>query len=137
MERFSFVFLIAGLLFFGLAFAVSGWVPMLPVQHLEVRTVEQMAAQPPLAFLELKDEYPQALRRRVRHGERFRGLRRGAAAGPQDLHRRGLLALPQPAESGRGASDEARFGRKSFPEEHHNELNMPPLVGHPADRPPT
>ena len=60
MERFSFVFLVAGLGFFALAFAVSAWIPMLPVQHLEVRTVEQLAAIPPLDFLELKDDYPEA-----------------------------------------------------------------------------
>ncbi len=58
MERFSFVFLVAGLLFFALAFAVSGWIPMLSVQHLEVRTVEQLAALPPLEFSELRDQYP-------------------------------------------------------------------------------
>ena len=36
MERFSFVFLVAGVLFFALAFAVSGWLPMLVVSDLDV-----------------------------------------------------------------------------------------------------
>lgn len=45
MERFSFVFFVAGLLCFAFAFVVSAWFPMLPVQGLEVRTVEQMARQ--------------------------------------------------------------------------------------------
>ena len=60
MERFSFVFLVAGLVFFGLAFVVSAWFPMLPVQDLEVRTLEQMAQQQPLEFLELQEQYPEA-----------------------------------------------------------------------------
>ena len=44
MERFSFIFLVAGLLFFAFAFVVSAWIPMLPVQDLEVRTVDLAGA---------------------------------------------------------------------------------------------
>ena len=48
MERFSFIFLVAGLICFAFAFVVSAWFPMLPVQDLEVRTLEQLAQQQPL-----------------------------------------------------------------------------------------
>ena len=40
MERFSFIFLVAGIGFFVLAFVASAWLPMLPVRGLEVRSVE-------------------------------------------------------------------------------------------------
>jgi hypothetical protein len=63
MERFSFIFLIAGLGFFILAFAVSAYLPMLPVSDLEVKTVEELAADPPVDFIELKEQYPRAYRR--------------------------------------------------------------------------
>lgn len=63
MERFSFIFLVAGLIFFAIAFAVSAYLPMLPVQNLEVRTVAQLAEHPPLTFLELKEQYPGAYRK--------------------------------------------------------------------------
>ncbi len=128
MERFNFVFLVAGLGFFALAFAVSAWIPMLPVQHLEVRTVEQLASVPPLEFLELKDDYPQAF------AAAFGGMSDEAAfaealrtghktyIGEACWHCHSQQVRPW-------GGDEARYGRRSFPEEYHNELNMPPLWG--------
>lgn len=62
MERFGFIFLVAGLGFFVLAFVVSAVLPMLPVQDLQVQTVEDLAADPPVTFLELKQDYPRAFR---------------------------------------------------------------------------
>ena len=63
MERFSFVFLVAGLGFFALAFLVSAWIPMLPVRGLHVRTVAELASVPPLEFVELARDYPEAYRK--------------------------------------------------------------------------
>ncbi len=63
MERFSFIFLIAGLGFFALAFAVSAVLPTLPVADLQAQTLEELAANPPLTFIELKDQYPRAYRK--------------------------------------------------------------------------
>lgn len=128
MERFSFVFLVAGLLFFALAFAVSGWIPMLPVQDLEVRSVDQMAGEPPLEFLELADQYPEA------YQAAFAGLSQQEAfaealrighktyVGEACWHCHSQQIRPW-------GGDEARYGRRSFPEEYHNALNMPPLWG--------
>ena len=129
MERFSFIFMVAGLLFFALAFAVSGWIPMLPVQDLEVRTVEQLAAQPPLEFLELEEQYPEAWQAAfggLSHSEAFaEALRVGhkTYVGEACWHCHSQQIRPW-------GNDEARYaGRRSFPEEYHNELNMPPLWG--------
>lgn len=128
MERFSFIFLVAGLLFFALAFAVSGWIPMLPVRHLEVRTVEQLAAQPPLAFYELEEQYGEAYEKAfggMSDTEAFAAaLRLGHKTyiGEACWHCHSQQIRPW-------GGDEARYGRKSYPEEYHNELNMPPLWG--------
>lgn len=128
MERFSFIFLVAGLLFFALAFAVSGWIPMLPVQHLEVRTVDQLAAIPPLEFLELRDQYPDAFIKAFGEApmpEAFAdALRTGHKiyVGEACWHCHSQQIRPW-------GNDEARYGRKSYPEEYHNKLNMPPLWG--------
>lgn len=62
MERFSFVFLVAGLGFFALAFAICAYLPMLPVQDLEIKTVEDLAKNVPVTFIELKEQYPRAYR---------------------------------------------------------------------------
>lgn len=128
MERFSFVFLVAGLLFFVLAFVISGWIPMLPVQDLEVRSVEQLAAHPPLAFLELEDQYPEAF------AKAFPGLNteEAFAEALKTGHKiyRGEACWHCHSQQVRPwGGDEARYGRRSFPEEYHNELNMPPLWG--------
>jgi hypothetical protein len=128
LERFSFVFLVAGLFFFAVAFVVSGWFPMLPVSDLEVRTVEQMAATPPLSFLELSEDYPEAFAKAF-----------GPEPGPDAFAE--ALRIGHKTYVGEACwhchsqqirpwgNDEARYGRKSFPEEYHNELNMPPLWG--------
>lgn len=128
MERFSFVFLVAGVLFFALAFVVSGWLPMLAVKDLEVRTLDQLASEQPLEFLQLKEQYPEAW-------EKAFGGKSDAAAF------REALVLGHRTYVGEGCwhchsqqirpwgNDEARYGRRSYPEEYHNVLNMPPLWG--------
>ncbi len=128
MERFSFVFLVAGIGFFAIAFVASAWIPMLPVQHLEVRTVEQLAAGQPLEWHELKDQYPEAFE------AAFGGMSDEAAfaealrvghktyVGEACWHCHSQQVRPW-------GNDEARYGRRAFPEEYHNELNMPPLWG--------
>ncbi|MCB1036238.1 MAG: cbb3-type cytochrome c oxidase subunit II [Acidobacteria bacterium] len=101
---------------------------MLPVQHLEVRSVEQMAAQPPLEFFQLKEDYPEAFAKAfgdVPMEAAFAdALRTGhkTYVGEACWHCHSQQIRPW-------GNDEARYGRKSFPEEYHNELNMPPLWG--------
>ncbi len=128
MERFSFVFLVAGLLFFGLAFVVSGWFPMLPVQDLEVRSLDQLAQQPPLEFFELQDQYPEAF------AAAFPGMSiTDAFAQALDLGHRTYVGEGcwhcHSQQIRPWGNDEARYGRRSYPEEYHNTLNMPPLWG--------
>ncbi len=128
MERFSFIFIVAGLLFFALAFATSAWMPMLPVRNLEVRTVEQLASVPPLEFYELAEQYPEAYH--TAFGDQApeaafeEALRLGHKiyVGEACWHCHSQQIRPW-------GNDEARYGRKSYPEEYHNELNMPPLWG--------
>ena len=128
MERFSFIFLVAGLGFFALAFGLSAALPMLPVKGLEVRTVEQLAEKPPLQFTMLKEDYPEAFEKA------FGGLTEQEAFA--DALRTGLKVYKGEAcwhchsqQIRPWGNDETRFGRVSFPEEYMNELNMPPLWG--------
>lgn len=128
MERFSFIFMVAGIGFFAIAFVASAWIPMLPVQHLEVRTVEQLAEQQPLEWSELQEQYPEAFDKAFggqSQSEAFAdALRIGhkTYVGEACWHCHSQQIRPW-------GNDEARFGRRSFPEEYHNELNMPPLWG--------
>lgn len=128
MERFSFIFLTAGIGFFALAFAVSGWLPMLPVKDMEVQTVEQLAEKVPIDFILLSEEYPEAFAKAF--GEKpdsaafAKALRMGHKVyiGEACWHCHSQQIRPW-------GNDEARFGRRAYPEEFHNELNMPPLWG--------
>lgn len=128
MERFSFVFLVAGLFFFALAFAISAVIPMMTVADLDVRTVEQLASKPPYEFALLSEQYPEAYEKAfsgMSETEAFaEALRVGHKTyiGEACWHCHSQQVRPW-------GGDEARYGPKSFPEEYHNELNMPPLWG--------
>jgi cbb3-type cytochrome c oxidase subunit II len=128
LERFSFVFLVAGLFFFALAFVVSGWFPMIPVQDLETRTLGELSQQQPLEFLELREQYPEAFEKAfpgMNDEEAFAAaLARGHKAYVAEAcwHCHSQQVRPW-------GNDEARYGPKSFPEEYQNVLNMPPLWG--------
>lgn len=128
MERFSFVFLVAGLGFFGLAFAVSAWIPMLPVQDLEVRTVEQLASVQPQEFLDLEDEYPEAFVKAYGDVSDAAAFEDALRTGHKTYVAEGCWHCHSQQVRPWGA-DEARYGHRSYPEEYHNELNMPPLWG--------
>ena len=128
MERFSFIFLVAGIGFFVLAFVVSAWIPMMPVRGLHVRTIEELAAVPPLEFENLRDQYPEAFKKA--YGDQpmpaafAEALRVGRKAYVAEAcwHCHSQQVRPW-------GNDEARYGRVSFPEEYHNKMNMPPLWG--------
>jgi len=128
LERFSFIFLIAGLGCFALAFVASAVFPMMTVQDLEVRTVEQLASVQPIEFAELRRDYPEAFQRAF-------GDKDDAAAFEEALrlgHKTYIGEACWHCHSQQvrpWGNDEARYGRKSYPEEYHNELNMPPLWG--------
>jgi cytochrome c oxidase cbb3-type subunit 2 len=128
LERFSFIFLVAGLFFFVLAFVVSGWFPMIPVQDLETRTLEQLSQQQPLEFLELKEQYPEA------YDKAFPGMndQEAFSAALKFGHKIYVAEACWHCHSQQirpWGNDEARYGPKSFPEEYQNVLNMPPLWG--------
>jgi hypothetical protein len=128
LERFSFVFVVAGLGFFALAFVVSAWFPMLPVQGMEVRTVEQLAEQPPLEFLELAQQYPAAYERAFGGNTEIAAFAEALRIGHDTYVAEGCWHCHSQQVRPWG-NDEARYGARSFPEEYHNELNMPPLWG--------
>lgn len=128
MERFSFVFLVAGLFCFAFAFTVSAWFPMLPVRDLEIRTLEQLAQQQPLEFSELKEQYPEAFEKAFEGKPDAEAFADALRAGHKTYIAEACWHCHSQQVRPWG-NDEARYGRKSFPEEYHNELNMPPLWG--------
>ena len=128
MERFSFVFLVAGLGFFALAFAVSAWIPMLPVKDLEVRTLEQISAQVPMDVLDLKEEYPEAFEKAFPGMSIEQAFTEALRTGHK-IYRGEACWHCHSQQVRPWGGDEARYGQRSFPEEYNHELAMPPLWG--------
>ena len=132
MERFGFVFLVAGLGFFILAFVVSAWLPWLPFTEEDFskgyKTVAQLAKNPPLEFVELREQYPAPFQKAFgdkSDEEAFAEalvVGRKIYVGEACWHCHSQQVRPV-------GGDEARFGRISYPEEYNNELNYPPLWG--------
>jgi hypothetical protein len=128
LERFSFIFLVAGLLFFALAFVVSGWFPMMHTRGMEVRTVEQLAQVPPAEFFDLKDQYPEAYAAAFPEMDDVTAFAEALRTGHKTYVAEACWHCHSQQIRPWG-NDEARYGRKSYPEEYHNRLNMPPLWG--------
>ncbi len=129
MERFSFIFLAAGVACFVFAFAVSAVLPMLPVKDMHVQTIAELAENVPVDFEELAEQYPDAFQKAFgstqADSETFaKALVRGHKVYVSEAcwHCHSQQVRPW-------GNDEARFGRVAYPEEYHNELNMPPLWG--------
>jgi hypothetical protein len=128
LERFSFIFLVAGIGFFALAFVLSAWLPMVPVKDLHVRTLEELASVPPVQFLELKQDYPEAFRKAYGDARPEAAFAEALTVGHRAYIGEGCWHCHSQQVRPWGG-DEAQYGRVSFPEEYHNVLNMPPLWG--------
>ncbi len=128
MERFSFIFLVAGLGFFALAFVVSAWFPMMAVQNLDIQPVEALAESPPITFRELREQYPEAYAKAFGDKDEKEAFAEALRVGHKTYigeacwHCHSQQVRPW-------GNDEARYGQVSFPEEYHHELAMPPLWG--------
>jgi len=128
MERFSFIFLVAGIGFFLLAFFVSALVPMVPVKDLQTATLKELASRVPLDFIELREEYPDAFKKAFGDKNDEEALAEALTVG----HRAYIAEACWHCHSQQvrhWGNDEARFGRVSYPEEYQNVLNKPPLWG--------
>ena len=128
MERFSFIFLVAGIGFFVLAFLVSGYAPYMQFQGLQVVSIQELAARPPLDFVELREQYPEAFAKAFPGKSDSEAFAEALVLGKASYvgeacwhcHSQQVRAV---------GGDEARFGRISYPEEYNNELNYPPMWG--------
>ena len=128
MERFGFVFLVAGLSFFVLAFAVSGWVPFIPFADLEVLSIEDISEQVPLDFVELRHQYPEAFTKAFGSKSDSEALGEALVLGRKIYVGEGCWHCHSQQVRPVG-NDEARFGRVHYGEEFNNDLNYPALWG--------
>jgi len=128
MERFGFVFLVAGLGFFALAFVVSGVLPWIQFKDLPVVTVQDLARDVPLEFAELREQYPEAFTKAFGDKTDSEALAEAIVLGRKAYIGEGCWHCHSQQVRPWGG-DEARFGRVSYPKEYNNDMNYPVLWG--------
>lgn len=128
MERFSGVFLVAGLIFFGFSFVVMAVIPYLHFVDLPVKSAEAVAAPVVEVMEDLERRYPESFARAFPEGPSLANtaaaLRRGRdiyiAEGCWHCHSQFIRPV---------SSEDRRWGKISYPEEYQNELQLPQLMG--------
>ena len=128
VERFQFIFLVAGIGFFVLAFFVSGIVTVNAVSDLPYTSLDEMAQEVSPYFTALSRQYPDQFEKYYPGGptsENYRealNLGRNVYIGEACWHCHTQQVRPV-------ANEDVRFGPVSTAAEQQNELMKPQLMG--------
>lgn len=130
MERFYTLVFIAGIACFGVAFLLSmifPWMSLRSYHGMDYRSLEQLAARPSQAFVELSQSHPEAFREvygEVSPASYAKALQRGRDiyVGQACWHCHSQFVRVV-------ASEEQRWGPPSLAQEYQNALNKPHLWG--------
>jgi len=127
MERFGANFLIAGVITFLLGFFLQGVMPIITLRKTPVKTVEEMAANPPDSFYQLAEDYPAEFRKVYGepNAQSFaKALRTGRDVYVAEAcwHCHSQFVRPV-------SNEDLRFGPVSTAEEYQNDMFLPHLFG--------
>lgn len=141
MERFGFIFLVAGGIFFAISFVIMGALPIVQYSDLKVVTLEQITRDIPYQFQELARDYPAEF-------EAAFGTKEATAAAFADALTTGRevyigeacwhchsqqIRRIDPNTGEEVGHDISRWagdtGLESQAEEYFNDLNYPPMLG--------
>jgi len=128
IEKFQFIFLVAGIGFFVLAFIVSGVVTVNALTNLPYTTLDQISQDVSPYFVALSKQYPEQFDKYYPGGptpENYREallLRRNTYIGEACWHCHSQQVRPV-------ANEDVRFGPVSTAAEQQHELMMPQLMG--------
>lgn len=128
IEKFQFIFLVAGIGFFVLAFIVSGVVTVNALSNLPYTTLDEISQNVDPYFVALSNQYPQQFEKYYPGGptpENYREalkLARDTYIGEACWHCHSQQVRPV-------ANEDVRFGPVSTAAEQQHELMMPQLMG--------
>jgi cbb3-type cytochrome oxidase cytochrome c subunit len=128
IEKFQFVFLVAGIGFFALAFVVSGVVTVNAVSNLPYSTLDQLSQDVSPYFVALSKQYPEQFDKYYPGGptpQNYRealNLGRNVYIGEACWHCHSQQVRPV-------ANEDVRFGPVSTAAEQQHELMLPQLLG--------
>ena len=128
IEKFQFIFLVAGIGFFALAFIVSGVVTVNALSNLPYTTLDELSQDVSPYFVALSKQYPEQFEKYYPGGptsENYREallLARNTYIGEACWHCHSQQVRPV-------ANEDVRFGPVSTAAEQQHELMMPQLMG--------
>ncbi len=141
MERFNFIFVVAGIGFFALAFVIMGALPLAQYQGIDVVTMDKLATNIPYQFGELARDYPDAFEKafgtREPTAEAFKdaletGRRAYIAEACWHCHTQQIRRV-DPNDGTEVGNDISRWASdtrlESHADEYHNAMNYPHLFG--------
>jgi cytochrome c oxidase cbb3-type subunit II len=127
VERIATILLLGGLGCFGLAAVLTGYLPVSHLSKLEYRSLEQVAPEPSLEFIDLARRFPEAFKKAFGEptGESFRKalvLGRDTYIAEACWHCHSQYVRPI-------SNEDQRFGKVSYAAEYRNEMFLPHLFG--------
>jgi cytochrome c oxidase cbb3-type subunit II len=127
VEKLSTITLAGGLLCFGIAAVVTGWLPVAHLSKIQYKKLEDIATEPSPAFLDLARRYPNEFKKY--YGEPTAASYREALRLGRDTyiaeacwHCHSQFVRPV-------ANEDQRFGKVSYASEYMNEMFLPHLFG--------
>ncbi len=127
MERLAGVWLVAGIICFALAFFFTGYLPIAHLSKIEYKTLDEIAPEPSLDFVELSKMYPDQFKKYYGEptAEAFHEalrLARDTYIAEACWHCHSQFVRPVSRE-------DQRFGKVSYAGEYMNEMFLPHLFG--------
>jgi cbb3-type cytochrome oxidase cytochrome c subunit len=127
IERFSAVFLIAGLVFFAFSFIASGLVPWLMMSKVPIQSLDDIAKNVPENFYKLAAEYPEEFK--LHFGEANKESFKEAVELGRDIYIAEACWHCHSQQVRPVSNESQRFGKVSYASEYSNVLQMPQMMG--------
>jgi hypothetical protein len=127
VEKFVNIMLLAGLGCFLLAAVLTGYLPVAHLAKVEYRTLDQIAPEPSLDFIDLARRYPETFGKYYGEPTKesfHRALRKGRDVYISEAcwHCHSQFVRPV-------SNEDQRFGKVSWADEYRNEMFLPHLFG--------
>lgn len=127
MEKLPTIMLVAGVGCFGLAGALSGYLPLAHLNRIPMKTVEEVVTEPSFEFIDLSKRFPEQFKKyygepTVENFRKALKLGRDTYIAEACWHCHSQYVRPV-------SNEDMRFGKVSYAEEYQNEMFLPHLFG--------
>jgi cytochrome c oxidase cbb3-type subunit 2 len=127
IERFSTVFLVAGVSFFAFSFISSGLIPWLMMNKIPTQTLDDLSKNPPASFAQLAADYPKEFKQY--YGEPNSTSYKKALSLGRDVYIAEACWHCHSQQVRPISNEPARWGKVSTADEYQNVLQLPQMMG--------